>query len=173
MKVTMTSLPYESPAGTLTLIGDGTHLARILFENQRVPAESGDPSHLQPVADQLDEYFSGERTAFDLRLKLRGTPFQQRVWAVLARIPYGETTTYGTIARSLTTDDAEPIEPRAVGSAVGATPVPIIVPCHRVIGADGSLTGYRGGLDFKRKLLGFEGSGGSPSPDWGRQLSLA
>ncbi|MDQ3759322.1 MAG: methylated-DNA--[protein]-cysteine S-methyltransferase [Actinomycetota bacterium] len=172
----MASLPYASPAGTLTLIGYGTHLSRILFADQRPPPVSGDPAHLNPVAAQLDEYFSGERTAFDLQLKLRGTPFQQRVWAALAGIPFGETTTYGTIASSLTTDDADPVEPRAVGSAVGATPIPIVVPCHRVIGADGSLTGYRGGLELKRNLLAFEGSGGNPaslSPDWGRQLSLA
>jgi len=177
MTRTMTSLRYESPAGTLTLVGDGARLTRILFPDQSAPQPAGDPSHLEAAATQLDEYFAAVRSLFDLPLELGGTAFQRRVWAALAGIPYGTTTTYGAIAREMAVGGEPPFEPRAVGSAVGATPIPIIVPCHRVIGASGSLTGYRGGLELKRKLLDFEGSGGDPAAfesGWqSGQLSLA
>lgn len=101
---------------------------------------------------QLDEYFAGERTSFDLPLALRGTPFQLRVWRALCDIPYGETISYGELARRV----GAPGAARAVGLANGRNPVPIIVPCHRVIGANGTLTGYGGGLDRKRWLLALE-----------------
>ena len=110
---------------------------------------------------QLDEYFAGARQGFDLRVELRGDPFQLRVWERLREIPYGETASYGQIAADLD-ETAFPagLEPheraRAVGTEIGRTPVPIVVPCHRVLGADGSLTGYGGGLERKRALLDLE-----------------
>ncbi|MDR3671218.1 MAG: methylated-DNA--[protein]-cysteine S-methyltransferase [Holophaga sp.] len=124
-----------------------------------------DPEPLAPVRRQLEEYFRGERRAFDLPLALRGTPFQLRVWAELQRIPYGATISYGELARRL----GDPNLTRAVGAANGANPVSIIVPCHRVIGADGSLTGYGGGLENKRALLALEKGlrGFGPVPDLG------
>jgi methylated-DNA-[protein]-cysteine S-methyltransferase len=108
--------------------------------------------HLARAACQLDEYFEGRRTRFDLRLAMRGTPFQLRVWAALDDIPFGETISYGELARRV----GAPGAARAVGLANGRNPVPIVVPCHRVIGANGTLTGYGGGLDRKRWLLGLE-----------------
>ena len=122
--------------------------------------------------DQLQEYFAGRRQRFDLALRLEGTPFQRRVWAALREIPYGQTRSYGDVAAAIGRLDRV----RAVGAAVGRTPVPIIVPCHRVIGADGSLTGYGGGLQRKRALLDLESAvsgGAAPPAIWaGRQLSL-
>lgn len=109
---------------------------------------------------EIAEYFAGVRREFTLPLGPRGTPFQQQVWAHLCRIPYGSTTTYGTIAVAL----GRPKSVRAVGAANGRNPVAIVVPCHRVVGADGSLTGYAGGLDRKRALLAFERDGSMPSP---------
>jgi methylated-DNA-[protein]-cysteine S-methyltransferase len=109
------------------------------------------------VAAQLGEYFAGERTAFDLPLAPRGTPFQLAVWAELTRIPYGKTVSYGEVAAAL---GKSPLASRAVGLANGRNPISIIVPCHRVIGADGSLTGYGWGLDRKEWLLRHEGAGG-------------
>lgn len=103
------------------------------------------------AASQVAQYFAGERKGFELRLAPEGTQYQQRVWAELSRIPFGETRTYGQIAKTLN----EP-NPRAIGSANAANPIALIVPCHRVIGADGSLTGYAGGLEIKRWLLDFE-----------------
>jgi len=111
-----------------------------------------DPGVLEPVRRQLGEYFDGSRREFDLPLALRGTPFQLRDWAELQRIPYGTTISYGELARRL----GNPNLTRAVGAANGANPVSIIVPCHRVIGADGSLVGYGGGVDNKRALLALE-----------------
>jgi methylated-DNA-[protein]-cysteine S-methyltransferase len=119
--------------------------------------------------DQLAEYFAGEREAFALELDLRGSPLQQAVWRRLLQILYGTTTTYGELARQI--DDAmypANVEPymraRVVGAAVGRTPTPVLVPCHRVIGADGSLTGYGGGLARKRALLELEGALPAPVP---------
>jgi O-6-methylguanine DNA methyltransferase len=102
--------------------------------------------------DQIVEYLGGQRREFDLPLDLRGTEFQRRVWAAVAGIPYGETRTYADIARTI----GKPQATRAVGAANGANPLPLVVPCHRVLGSDGSLTGYGGGLDVKRKLLEME-----------------
>ena len=144
---------FDSPFGELTLIAgaDGT-LRRLYFPGTApaLAAADHDPEALAAASEQLAQYFMGERTTFELKLELLGTAFQRSVWSALRRIPYGTTTTYGTLAREL---DAQP---RAVGSAVGATPIPIIVPCHRVVGADGSLTGYGGGLPRKRALLDLE-----------------
>ena len=116
-----------------------------------VPRE--DSTALTIATTQLREYFSRIRHAFDLALDVRGTAFQQEVWAEIAHIPYGATTTYGEIARRI----GRPGAARAVGAATGANPIPILIPCHRVIGAGGSLTGYGGGLDVKGALLRLEG----------------
>ncbi|HEX7049748.1 MAG TPA: methylated-DNA--[protein]-cysteine S-methyltransferase [Longimicrobiales bacterium] len=107
-----------------------------------------------PVAAQLDEYFRGERRAFDLPLRPRGTPFQQRVWRALLDIPYGATISYGALAARV----GRPGSARAVGRANGTNPIPIIIPCHRVVGADGALTGYGGGIERKQRLLALEGA---------------
>jgi methylated-DNA-[protein]-cysteine S-methyltransferase len=149
---------YESPLGVLTLFAGPRGLRSISFPDpdgeawERDDAER-DPSAFAEVAAQLDEYFSGVRRRFDVALDLdQGTPFARGVWAEIARIPYGSTTSYGAIARAVGRLDRV----RAVGSAVGRTPVPIIVPCHRVIGTSGDLVGYGGGLARKVALLELE-----------------
>ena len=114
------------------------------------------------VAGQLDAYFAGQRQAFELNLDLHGKPLQRQVWQRLLEIPYGETTTYGEVAaridEALFDAELEPYRrPRVIGAAIGANPIPVLVPCHRVVGADGSLTGFFGGLERKRLLLGLEG----------------
>ena len=114
-----------------------------------------DPEALAPVVRQLEEYFAGERRTFDLALAPGGTPFQAQVWAELCRIPYGETLSYLQLAQRI----GNPRAVRAVGLANGSNPIAIVIPCHRVIGADGSLTGYGGGLPTKRWLLGLESGG--------------
>jgi methylated-DNA-[protein]-cysteine S-methyltransferase len=165
---------YESPIGPLTLVGGPGGLRAIEFPGQGAPRDETDrdPAALADTATQLGEYFAGERTRFELRLDLGGTPFQQAVWAQLSAIGFGETRSYGALAGALGRRDRV----RAVGAAVGRTPVPIVVPCHRAVGADGRLTGYRGGLQRKRALLDLEAavSGGRPLPEvWaGRQLAL-
>ena len=116
--------------------------------------EAGELSLLHEAQAQLTDYFAGRRTAFDLPLDLRGTDFQRAVWEALLAIPYGETRSYGDIAAAI----GRPRAARPVGQAVGANPVGVIVPCHRVIGSDGRLTGYGGGLDLKRALLRLEGA---------------
>ena len=141
---------YDSPLGVLTLRATARGLASIAFHPHA--KGGGDPALIAATARQLDEYFAGERRAFDLPLDLAGSEFQQGVWAQLRRIPYGETVSYGELARRAGRPDVV----RAVAAAVGRTPVPIVVPCHRVIGADGSLTGYGGGLPRKRALLDLE-----------------
>ena len=149
----MTFTSFHSPLGELTLVADPDGVLRGLYfpgTAPALPAADNDPEPLAAATEQLEQYFRGERTQFELALDYGGTPFQHSVWDALREIPYGETTTYGTLARRL---DAQP---RAVGAAVGATPIPIIVPCHRVIGSDGSLTGYGGGLPRKRALLDLE-----------------
>jgi methylated-DNA-[protein]-cysteine S-methyltransferase len=172
----MNAVKYESPIGTFTLVGSATHLVALQFPGRFSTPPQGDPSALAPAVEQLDQFFAGERRTFELDLHLKGTEFQQAVWAALREIPYGETTSYGELARKLAEETGASFDARGVGGAVGSTPVPIIVPCHRVIGADGSLTGYGGGLVRKRALLDFEATGGNTaalSPDWGKQLSLA
>jgi methylated-DNA-[protein]-cysteine S-methyltransferase len=149
---------HESPVGPLTLIGDDRALTGLHFEGwaHGLDASRRDPEAppLAAAAAQLDEYFAGERREFDLALDLDGTEFQRAVWDELRRIPYGETISYGEQARRLGRIERV----RAVGAANGRNPISIIVPCHRVIGANGSLTGYGGGLDRKRALLALEGS---------------
>ena len=151
---------FDSPFGELTLVADEDGTLRHLYFPGTTPAlrdDDQDPEHLAPATEQLAQYFRGERTRFELTLETGGTPFQRSVWAALRTINYGATTTYGALAREL---DAQP---RAIGAAVGATPIPIIIPCHRVIGSDGSLTGYGGGLPRKRALLALEAAGGERS----------
>jgi methylated-DNA-[protein]-cysteine S-methyltransferase len=115
-----------------------------------------DDEHLADARRQLTEYFAGERTTFDLPLRPAGTPFQLRVWEALLRIPYGETASYGELARELGEPGQDFRLARAVGAANGRNPIAIVVPCHRVIGSSGSLTGYAGGLECKRALLDLE-----------------
>lgn len=150
----------DSPVGPLLLAAGDDGLRLIEFANPRHPTtpeadwREGDNAVLRVTRAQLREYFAGARRAFDLPLAPRGTAFQRRVWDALATIPYGSTTSYGEIARRIGTPDAV----RAVGAANGRNPLPIVVPCHRVIGADGSLTGFGGGLPTKRFLLRLEGA---------------
>jgi methylated-DNA-[protein]-cysteine S-methyltransferase len=145
---------WTSPLGELVLVGDEAAL-RALELPGRHRRRDGSVSATAPFAvalEQLGEYFAGERTAFDLRLAPRGGPFDRAVWDRLAEIPYGETRSYGEIAGAL----GRPHRARAVGAANARNPLPIIVPCHRVVGSDGSLTGYGGGLQAKRALLALE-----------------
>jgi methylated-DNA-[protein]-cysteine S-methyltransferase len=149
-----TTMP--SPVGPRTLVGDGDDLVGLYFEGDANgtprPDWVRDDRRLRPVVTQLKEYFAGERTRFDLRLAPQGTAFQKAVWAALLRIPFGETASYGDIARAI----GKPAATRAIGGANHRNPIAIVIPCHRVIGADGSLTGYGGGLDTKRLLLELE-----------------
>ncbi|MCX5229740.1 methylated-DNA--[protein]-cysteine S-methyltransferase [Streptomyces sp. NPDC006553] len=154
----------DSPYDLLTLVAVDGVLSRVHMTGQRhrPPEETfgePDPRPFGEAIRQLDAYFAGEITAFELPLNLIGTPFQLRVWEGLLRIPYGETRTYGELAEELGSPGAS----RAVGLANGKNPVSIIVPCHRVIGAGGSLTGYGGGLDRKQRLLAFESGTAEPA----------
>jgi methylated-DNA-[protein]-cysteine S-methyltransferase len=143
----------DSPIGELLLTAEGGALTRLHFSPFSVdPAWEHDPAALAESARQLREYFAGERTEFELDLGPAGTAFQRSVWDRLVTIPYGETTTYGELAREL----GDPRKVRAVGMANGRNPIAIVVPCHRVIGADGSLVGFGGGLERKRTLLDLE-----------------
>ncbi|MBA2417526.1 MAG: methylated-DNA--[protein]-cysteine S-methyltransferase [Nocardioidaceae bacterium] len=144
----------ESPIDGLLLHGEGDTLVAIDFGAEPVQDETSDV--LEDAAAQLQEYFAGERREFDLPLAARGTAFQQRVWAALAEIPYGQTMSYGQVAARL---GLVPGASRAIGSANGSNPIPIVVPCHRVIGANGTLTGFGGGIDRKRTLLALESPG--------------
>src|SRR4051812_13092182 len=165
---------YESPFGPLTLHAGPHGLTGLSFPGRVTSLGEGarDPAALAGAATELEEYFTGARRAFGLPLALRGTPFQQRVWAELREIPYGATVSYTELAERVGRPDIV----RAVAAAVGRTPVPIVVPCHRVLGADGSLTGYGGGLQRKRALLDLERrvADGDPAPvgDAFRQLAL-
>jgi methylated-DNA-[protein]-cysteine S-methyltransferase len=146
-----------SPVGDLLLTGDGAALCGCWFTDgdggaARRRGLERDDAAFADVAAQLGEYFAGARTTFDVELAPSGTEFQRRVWAQLRTIPYGETRSYGAVAAELGTPGAS----RAVGLANGRNPISIIVPCHRVIGADGSLTGYGGGMERKRHLLDLE-----------------
>lgn len=141
-----------SPVGELLLTRVGPVITAITFTPFAAPGGLGEDSGFDQVRAQLDEYFAGERTDFDLPLGPQGTPFQLSVWAALLTIPYGETRSYGQMAAALGTPTAS----RAVGTANGSNPLPIVVPCHRVIGSTGTLTGYSGGLERKRHLLDLE-----------------
>ncbi|MCD9153420.1 methylated-DNA--[protein]-cysteine S-methyltransferase [Aeromicrobium duanguangcaii] len=145
----------DSPIGGLRLHVDAGLLTAITFDAEPDGAPVADDL-LDEVERQLGEYFAGERREFDLPLAADGTEFQKKVWAYLRKVPYGETVTYGQIATDL---GYEPGISRAVGAANGANPIPIIVPCHRVIGSNGRLTGYAGGLERKQILLDLERPG--------------
>lgn len=150
---------HPSPLGLLELESDGTALRRIRLPGEPRPAPDGrerraEPAAFAAVTRQLDEYFAGTRTVFDLPLAPVGTPFQRRVWELLRAIPWGRTITYGELARRA----GNPAACRAVGAANGRNPLPIVVPCHRVIGSGGRLTGYAGGLAAKQRLLELEGA---------------
>lgn len=150
---------YPSPLGGITLASDGNALVGLWFDGQKYFGATLDAAHEErrlPVFEAaerwLDVYFSGREPDFTPPLAPRGTPFQKKVWDMLLAIPYGHTTTYGALAARLGKRSAQ-----AVGGAVGHNPISLIVPCHRVIGADGSLTGYAGGVDKKMELLAMEG----------------
>lgn len=150
----------DSPLGPLTLVadGDGTLTGLYTPEDPRAAAfrsaADGPSPRFAAVLSQLDAFFARERTAFDLPLRLDGTPFQVQVWRALLEIPYGTTTTYGELAARF----GGPRAARAVGAANGQNPIAIVVPCHRVVGARGALTGYAGGLACKERLLALEGA---------------
>ncbi|HVS30732.1 MAG TPA: methylated-DNA--[protein]-cysteine S-methyltransferase [Thermoanaerobaculia bacterium] len=145
----------DTPVGPLVLVAADEGLREIRFGGAR-PAEETEcaagSAALHLALEQIDEYFAGKRTTFDVPLAPRGTPFQLAVWNALRHIAYGQTRSYADIARVIGKPDAV----RAVGAANGANPIPIIIPCHRVIGSNGSLTGFGGGIDMKRRLLDFE-----------------
>ncbi|MCZ2524603.1 methylated-DNA--[protein]-cysteine S-methyltransferase [Streptomyces sp. HB2AG] len=153
----------ESPYGPLTLVAAGGRLVGLYMEQQRhrPPQEllgergDGDEQPFGETVRQLREYFDGRRTAFDLPLDPAGTPFQRTVWDALLEIPYGQTLSYGELAARL----GRPGAARAVGLANGRNPIGIVIPCHRVVGSTGALTGYGGGLDRKQRLLDFEKQG--------------
>jgi methylated-DNA-[protein]-cysteine S-methyltransferase len=151
----------DSPVGRLTLVGSDDGLAAVLWENDpparvRLTIDAKDDHHpvLVEAERQLREYFEGRRTSFALRLDPSGTAFQQKVWGALLTIPFGETRSYAEIARQV----GNPSAVRAVGAANGRNPLSIVAPCHRVIGSNGALTGFAGGLDTKKYLLSMENS---------------
>lgn len=161
----------DTPIGPLLIAGDADSLRAVRFARNGLAArpESGWEPNAAPLVSakrQILEYFAGERTGFELPLRYRGAPFEEAVWAAIAAIPYGATVSYGDIARAI----GEPVgASRAVGIAAGANPLPIVIACHRVIGADGSLTGFGGGLAIKSRLLALERR---VQPRPGQQLGL-
>lgn len=163
---------YHSPLGPLTIAAGARGVTSIAFPGRgRRPDQSRrDPDAVGAVVAQLEEYFAGRRRTFDLPLDLAGNELQLNVWGELLEIPYGTTVSYSELARRIGRPDIA----RAVGACVGQTPVPIVVPCHRVIGKDGSLTGYGGGLPRKQALLELEHrTAGAPPAAWAfRQLTL-
>jgi methylated-DNA-[protein]-cysteine S-methyltransferase len=169
MSATHTTI--DSPIGELTLVARDDVLSGIYFPghwHMPAPEVFGVRSErgFELAREQLGEYFTGERTEFELPTTIVGEEFQRRVWVLIDRIPYGQTTTYGEMAEEL----GDPMLAREVGAAVGRNPLSIVVPCHRVVGKDGKLTGYAGGLERKRFLLELEGAGGRVEAE---QLSLA
>lgn len=145
----------DSPIGTLVLVGDGTGLRHLHFPDDHDSVNPGaveDRTRFSAALDQLDAYWRGEATDFDLPLAPQGTPFREKVWEALRGVPYGTTVGYGEIARRI----GKPSAARAVGGACGSNPLPIFIPCHRIVGANGALTGFGGGLPIKEKLLALE-----------------
>lgn len=161
---------YDSPLGRLLLAADEEGLVGAWFEEQKYFArglakecEERETPALAAAKRWLDVYFSGREPDISVPLHLSGTAFQKEVWQILCGIPYGETTTYGKIMKKMEERDGRAcVSARAVGGAVGHNPVSVIVPCHRVVGADGRLTGYAGGLERKARLLALEKAGGKP-----------
>ncbi len=157
--MTLAAMRLDSPLGVLTLVASDVGLVAVLWPDddpRRVPltaiVQHDDHPILRAATAQLTAYFAGERRVFDVPLDMRGTDFQKAVWAALLTIPYGETRSYGTIALALGRPDAS----RAVGAANGRNPISIIVPCHRVVGSTGKLTGFAGGMTAKARLLALE-----------------
>ena len=150
-----------TPLGILEISGTNTYITSVLFVEDKADEPETIPPVLQQCRQELEEYFAGKRRTFDVLLKPEGTGFQKKVWSELKKIPYGDTLSYSTIAKKLKNPDAV----RAVGLANGKNPIAIILPCHRVIGEDGKLTGYSGGLWRKQWLLEHEGniSGNKPT----------
>ena len=145
----------DTPVGRLRLLSDGTALTRIEFANRHsTDGRRGHDAVIERTRQQLQQYFAGQRQQFDLPLEAGGTAFQRQVWRALAEIPFGALRSYRDIARRIGNERAV----RAVGAANGRNPIPVVVPCHRVIGSDGSLTGFTGGLAVKRALLQLEGA---------------
>ncbi|GAA4602503.1 methylated-DNA--[protein]-cysteine S-methyltransferase [Actinoallomurus liliacearum] len=176
---TRTYTVLDSPVGPLTLVAADGVLTALYMDRQRYRPEEHtfgerDPASFGAAIGQLEEYFAGRRTTFDLPLAPVGTPFQRQVWAALLEIPFGETVSYGELAERI----GRPTAARAVGLANGKNPIGIIVPCHRVVGSTGDLTGYGGGLHRKRHLLAFERHadaepmGPLPAPDQAGQGTL-
>lgn len=148
-------LPIPTPIGQVLVVGDYQAVRFVRFPGEAEPDSAWFEARAGPVREasrQLEGYFARRRTTFELPLDARGTPFQERVWQELQKIPYGQTVSYGELAKRI----GQPTASRALGGANGANPIPIIIPCHRVVGADGSLTGFGGGIALKRKLLAFE-----------------
>jgi methylated-DNA-[protein]-cysteine S-methyltransferase len=156
---------HPSPIGDLTILSDGAALAALLFAEHGKPlaalagAVAGEDAVIRAARAQISDYFAGARAAFDLPLAPRGTPFQQAVWRALGALGYGATASYAGIAAAI----GAPKAVRAVGGAIGANPIGIIIPCHRVIGASGALTGFAGGLARKRFLLAHESGAAAPA----------
>ncbi len=152
---------YPSPIGNLTLISDGTNLTHVILEKesyyQNIKKEAKTNDNLEIFKQTkiwLDKYFNKEKPNIDdLKLKLEGTPFQIKVWAALKKVPYGQTVTYGFVAQKINSKTSA----RAVGGTIGHNPIPIVIPCHRVVGTNNNLTGFTGGIDVKIKLLKLEG----------------
>ncbi len=162
----LTYKQMESPVGTLRLASDGSSICRITFPSEsgqdwedwllrhfRRPGREGSDAPLEQACGQLDEYFRGGRRSFQIPLSLKGTEFQVEVWQILLQIPFGDTWSYGEVGWQV----GRPQASRAVGGAVGTNPVAIVIPCHRVIGKNGALVGFGGGLDRKKWLLELEG----------------
>lgn len=154
MEDTIYKMFYDAPIGKMIIVSNGVSLIEIDHVNHEEPMTSNPDDLCQLTAKQLDEYFAGKRTSFDLPLKPQGTDFQLKAWVALTTIPYGETISYGEQAKRM--DNPKAV--RAVGGANGKNPFSIVVPCHRVIGANGTLTGYTGGMNRKEWLLDFERS---------------
>lgn len=157
---------YRAPMGELTLASDGENLLGLWMEGQKYFGGAlgdlrprGDLSIFAQTNAWLDRYFAGERpTPHELPLAPVGTPFRQAVWTLLCEIPYGQVRSYGGLANQLAEQQGRPMSSQAVGGAVGHNPISIIIPCHRVVGSNGSLTGYAGGIEKKRQLLAHEGA---------------
>jgi methylated-DNA-[protein]-cysteine S-methyltransferase len=163
--MTATHTTIDSSIGELTLVAADGVLSGLYFPGHWYPPGRGtlgarSEQGFEPAERQLTEYFAGERTTFDLPTRLAGDEFQRRIWELIDRIPYGETTTYGELAAEL----GDPTLARRVGAAVGRNPLSVIVPCHRVVGKDGKLTGYAGGLERKRFLLDLEAPAAALAP---------
>lgn len=162
---------YDSPLGGITIAARGDALTGLWFDGQKHFAATLPPEHeagplpvLYTAARWLDQYFAGKKPDFLPPLAPVGTPFRRVVWDILLRIPYGQTMTYGAIAALYSKQSGKPMSAQAVGGAVGHNPIALFIPCHRVIGSDGSLTGYAGGLDRKLALLRLEGIDAAPIP---------